>query len=171
VLNDGIKKVAFYTPKSEPVVPSRKVLDHVTAILEAQAVEEETDNVVELRAHSYARKAEQATISGTLETVTVHGKKPKFVIYDPLTNSRIDCFISQEELLEEAKAALKPVPSHVSVTGTATYSKQGYPTSIVVETLKKLRSRNELPSFKDLEGINFSGDLDPTEYVRRLRNG
>jgi len=170
VLNDGIKKVAFSTPKSEPVVPSRKAIDNVTVILEAQA-EEDNSNVVELRAHSHARKEEKATISGTLETVTVHGSKPKFVIYDPLTNSRIDCFISEEEILEEAKAALNPVPTRVSVTGTAKHNKHGHPTSIVVETLRKLRSRNELPSFKDLEGINFSGDLDPTEYVRRLRNG
>lgn len=172
VLNDGIRKVAFRSPlRGEPVVPSKKIADNVAVILEAQDLEEGIDNVVELRAHSHARTEEQATITGTLETVTVHGKKPKFVIYDPLTGNRIDCLITDESILEEAKAALHPVPVRVSVTGTAKYNRQGYPTSIKVETFKKLRSRAELPSFKDLEGINFSGDLDPTEHVRRLRNG
>jgi hypothetical protein len=27
-----------------------------------------------------------------------------------------------------------------------------------------------LPQFKDLEHINLSGDLDPTEYIRKLRD-
>jgi hypothetical protein len=166
VLNDGIKKVAFSSPKSVPVVPSKKVIENVAVILEAQELEE-SNNVVELHAHRHSTKEEQATITGTLETVTVHGKKPKFVIYDPLTSNRIDCFF-QEEKLEEIKSLL---PSRVSVTGTAKHNKQGHPTSIEVETFKKLRSKGELPSFKDLEGINFSGELDPTEYVRRLRNG
>ncbi len=166
VLNDGIKKVAFSSPKSKPVVPSKKVIENVTVILEAQALEEH-DNVVELYARQHATKEEQATITGTLETVTVHGKKPKFVLYDPLTSNKIDCFFQQEKL-EEIKSLL---PSRVSVTGTAKLNRQGHPTSIEAETFKKLRSKSELPTFKDLEDINFSGSLDPTEYVRRLRNG
>jgi hypothetical protein len=166
VLNDGIKKVAFSSPKSEPVVPSKKVIENVTVILEAQELEERS-NVVELYAHQHSTREEQATITGTLETVTVHGKKPKFVLYDPLTSNKIDCFFPQDKL-EEIKSLL---PSRVSVTGTAKLSKQGHPTSIEVEKFRKLRGKGELPTFKDLEDINFSGSLDPTEYVRRLRNG
>lgn len=167
VLNDGIKKVAFSIPDGTPVIPSRKIIENVTVILEAKNLEDERENVVELRAYQHATTEEQATITGTLETITVHGKKPKFILYDPLTGNKIDCFFSPETL-EEIKEAL---PSRVSVIGTAKYNKQGYPTSIIVETIKKLRSGKELPSFKDLEGINFSGGIDPTEYVRRLRNG
>lgn len=167
VLNDGIKKVVFSTPSRAPVVPSRTLLENVTIILDAQGSEDDTETVIELHVHSYSRKEEKATITGTLETITVHGTKPKFVIYDPLTGNKIDCFFP-EELLDEVKQAL---PSRVRVSGTAKYNKQGYPISIIVETFKPLRSREQLPSFKDLEGINFSGSLDPTEYIRRLRNG
>lgn len=167
VINDGIKKVAFSTLSREPIVPSRKALENLTVILEAQAAEDEIETVAELHLHTYSRKEEKATITGTLETVTVHGNKPKFVIYDSLTDNKIDCFFP-EELLDEVKQAL---PSRVRVSGTAKHNKQGHPISVIVETFKALRKRNELPSFKDLEGINFSGSLDPTEYIRRLRNG
>ncbi len=30
-------------------------------------------------------------------------------------------------------------------------------------------SKKKLPSFRDLEHVNLSGDLDPTEYIRKLR--
>jgi len=30
-------------------------------------------------------------------------------------------------------------------------------------------SKKKLPTFRDLEHINLSGDLDPTEYIRKLR--
>lgn len=171
VLNNGIKRVAFFGPNSIEIAPTHKALDTVELILEQQE-SEPIATVLSLDAYQSSRVEERATLVGTLETLSVHGAKPKFVIYDPLTNGRIDCFFP-ENLYEEVKDALPKsasCPYRVEVTGTAKFNRDGHPTSIVVQSFKKLRDRSELPSFRDLNDINLSGDLNPTEYIRRLRN-
>ena len=180
VLNGELRKVRFSGSdgiKATSVVPSVKSLDAVSVILEHHAQESlgdavTTAPVIQLRAYASNYVEEKATLIGTLEMLSVHGKKPKFVIYDPLTQEDIDCFFA-EERYEEVKAALPKntsTPYRVEVTGKAKFNKKGHPVSIIVEQFRRLRDKSELPGFKDLEGINFTSGLDPTEYVRRLRN-
>ena len=180
VLNDGIRKVVFSGGEEmgmPDVVPTKKVAEAVTVILESEqdklAVQDrEEPATVELRAYPTSYVEDGAVITGTLEMFSIHGKKPKFVIYDPLTNEDIDCYFSPDKY-QEVRAALPENPEkpyRVEVMGRAKYNKKGHPISIAVETFRRLRDRNALPSFRDLEGINLSGDLDPTEYIRRLRN-
>ena len=85
-----------------------------------------------------------ATLIGKLETVTVHGGKPAFFIYDPLTGEKIICHIP-EERMAEAKDALDTHPHRVSVTGKVKYNRAGKPISIEVADFTPLRDRHELP--------------------------
>lgn len=175
VLNDGISKVAFFAPNRTPVETTRRTLENLIGLIEAKKEEEAlelkeaTTPRIELHAYPSAKIREESTLIGRLETVTVHGGKPKFVIYDPLTEKKIDCFFSEKDF-EEVQELLSLDPYRVSVTGKARYNRQGRPISIEVESFTKLRSREELPQFRDLEGINLSGELDPTEYIRRMRD-
>ena len=166
-LNDGIARVTFRVPGQEPVEVTRQVINNLDAIITLQHEETEDESSVTLEAKAGSRIEEGAMLIGRLETLTVHGGKAAFYIFDSLTGDKITCFFP-EARLEEAKAAL---PHRVAVTGKARYNREGKPTSIQVEDFTPLRERHELPQMKDLEGINLTGDIDPTEYIRRLRDG
>ncbi len=190
VLNKGIREIAFSTSDGLAVTPSGKTAANIDTLLqenpetlafiadESRDIEtdhddeteeedsKESENRIGFKRARY-RKEEKEILVGRLETVHVHADKSTFVIYDPQNNTRINCTFSKDDL-EKVKEAL---PSRVSVIGTARYNEKGQVTSIKVDTFTKLRLRKELPQAKDLESINFTGGLDPTEYVRRLRNG
>lgn len=192
VLNQGIREIAFSTPDGLTVTPSTDTAKHVDSLLDTSEFEqdslddfslvedgetdvdrgtEESRDLQELggriiRARIHPRKEEKAVVVGKLEGINVHGGKSTFVVYDPLTNTKINCTFPDEDL-EKVKEAL---PYRVSITGTATYNAKGQVTSIKVETFRKLRQRKDLPQARDLERINFTGGLDPVEYIRSLRD-
>jgi hypothetical protein len=104
-------------------------------------------------------------LEGILETLSVRGKT-QFKIHDPLTDVRITCYIEPGRL-EEAKAAL---PHRVAVYGAIKYAKNGRPLSIVVDTIRRMKPRGELPQTKDLQDIDITGGTDSSEYIRGLRD-
>jgi hypothetical protein len=109
---------------------------------------------------------EIGTIEGKLETLTVRGSR-KFNIWDRVTDRRVECSFPKD-MLQEAIAAFA---QRVAVHGRVRYSASGDPIRIAVEELRRLRSQEELPQAKDLEGIDLAGGEDPVDYVRRLRSG
>lgn len=105
-------------------------------------------------------------IEGILDTLNAKGKL-NFNIYDPLKKYRTSCYIPLERL-EEAKHAFL---HRVAVYGEINYAKNGRPLSIeVLAPIRRLRSRGELPQARDLEGIDITGGIDPSEYIRGLRD-
>ncbi len=144
--------------------------EHVETLIKLEHEEEDSESSVTLVAKSRPHVEDGATLIGKLETVTVHGGKPAFFIYDPLTGEKIICHIP-EDRMAEAKDALDTHPHRVSVTGKVKYNRAGKPISIEVADFTPLRDRHELPQMKDLEGIDLTGGVDPTEYIRRLRDG
>ena len=100
------------TPRIREHVDTLIRLEHD---LESELETDEEISSVTIKAKSDPRIEESATLIGTLETLTVHGDKPAFYIFDSLTGEKIVCYFP-EDRLEEAKAAL---PRRVSVIGKA----------------------------------------------------
>lgn len=170
VFTQGITRISFSTNNSDEFISTTKTtFENVELVLDGNSAENESSRTVEFTLSQVARVEEQATLVGKLEVVSVHGKQPHFVIYDPLTKKKIDCFFDEKDF-EEIQAMLSLEPYRVEVTGRARYDKNGNPLSIQVEHYRKLRNQNELPQFKDLAEIDLTGDLNPTEYIRRLRS-
>ncbi len=188
VLSQGIREIVFSTPDGLTVAPTPRTAENVDNLLlgslepitfdldddeDVEVIDdtEKAGQLVEFEGHVihpriHPRKEEKAVVVGKLEGINVHGDKSTFIIYDPLTNTKINCTFPDEDL-EKAKEAL---PYRVSVAGTATYNAKGQVTSIKVDSFRKLRQRKDLPQARDLERIDFTGGLDPVEYIRRLRD-
>ncbi len=147
VLNDGIAKVAVIAPDMKPVMLTQHIAAHVD----------------ELIAPSYE---EVGTVEGMLETISVHGKLSGN-LYDVLTEERITCIFTSDEQMQRAHGAFR---GRVAVSGVIRYAGSGKPISIRVEEVLGFPEQLKLPKFKDLEGIDLTGELSPMEYVRSLRD-
>jgi hypothetical protein len=110
----------------------------------------------------------RTSIQGRLEMISVHGR-PMFNVYEPLRGARVPCYFSADQLLEQASAALS-CRRRVMVSGTAKFTRDGKIISMQAERMKVLREREELPQLADLEGIDITGGVNPTEYIRMLRD-
>ena len=176
IFTQGITKVSFSTNDGETVTTTKSTFENATIVIKnneelqgSDFLESEELSEVSFILPQTQRIKEKATLVGKLEVVSVHGRQPHFIIFDPLTKKKIDCYFD-EQYFEEIQAMLSLEPYRVQVTGTAKYDRNGNPTSIRVEQFRKLRNQKDLPQFKDLSHINLTGDIDPTEYVRRLRD-
>ena len=144
VLDDEIAKVSFFVPGDKPVTPTQHVAANVDRLI--------------------SRRELMGSFEGTIEMISIHGGLT-FNIYHVLTGDRIACSFP-EKMLEDVKSSLG---ERVIVFGKACYRGRK-PVSVKVEQIKHMRPSDELPQFKDLEGVDITGGMDPTEYVRRLRD-
>ncbi len=138
VLNDGIRAIEIFTPYSQPLLLSQKLAANVDRLL----------------AKSYV---DYGTFEGRLASISIRGRQT-FRIEDEIYGY-VACSFT-DELLAELKNNL--FGERVSVFGETRYSASGQPMSVRVEQIQRLRRREELPQFDDLEGINFdmSGGFD-----------
>jgi molybdopterin-guanine dinucleotide biosynthesis protein len=105
------------------------------------------------------------TIEGRLEVISVHDH-PSFSIWESLTNRRVECQVSEEQI----PAIFALLGKRVAVTGRVRY-RNHVPKSIQVESLRKLRDDTELPDLQDIGPVNITEGLSSEEHVRRIRNG
>lgn len=175
VFTQGITIISFSTNDGETVTTTKSTFENAQIVIENNEIQDENSPSdedspeVSFVLPQIQRIKEKATLVGKLEVVSVHGKQPHFVIYDPLTKKKIDCYFDEEDF-EEIQAMLSLKPYRVQVIGKARYDKKGNPISIRVEHFRRLRNQKDLPQFKDLANLNLTGGVDPTEYIRRLRN-
>jgi hypothetical protein len=110
------------------------------------------------------------SVEGRLETISVHGRKPKFIVYHGLTHKAITCKFQGTEWLERAKDALG---HRVNVLGEVHYNIKAEPLRVEPEELRILKERDELPTTAEISGSDrdFTGDLSTEEYLRRVRGG
>jgi hypothetical protein len=104
------------------------------------------------------------TIEGMLEQISIH-KGPSFSIWESLTNYRVDCQATLEQL-EKAKELLG---RRVAITGRIRY-KNHKPQSIDIESIRILRPSAALPQPRDIGPIDITGGASSEDYVRRLRD-
>ncbi len=146
VLNGEIESVRLVAEWTRAAAPDQSLAANVDALLPKE--------------HD-----ELGTLVGKLEMLSMH-ERTMFAIWEVISGARIECYIP-EERLDEAHEAFG---RRVSVSGKIRYSKAGQPIRIHVEELRALRPQEELPQLKDLEGISITGDVDPTDYIRGLRD-
>jgi len=147
VLNDGVSKVK--------VSGFQQVLE---------ATQKIAANVDALTAPSYRS---YGSIEGKLETATIRGG-PQFFIYDKFSDETVQCYFDSSRI-EEVRAAWT---QRVRVYGEIMYAKTGSTKLIVVEGgVTILRERSELPQGQDIEGIDLTGGMESSSYVRLLREG
>jgi len=146
VLNDDVAQISFIANGRPPVAPSQHLAANVDRLLP--------------REHE-----ELGTLVGRVETLSIHDK-PAFAIWDVLTGARIECPIPPERM----QAVHQLFGKRVAVSGRVRYARDGKPTKITVEQIRPLRDHDELIPVRELPRINITDGVDPSEYVRGIRD-
>jgi len=129
-LNTGLRRITLVSTLDDPVTPTQRAAANVDAILPKE-------------------HEEGGTIEGYLESISIH-REWVFAIWEVFSHLRVECRFSSDQL-EEARAALS---RRVAVTGIIRYDRRGRPASISrITQIRVLRSKEELPQARDLEGI------------------
>ena len=89
------------------------------------------------------------SIEGKVRTVSDRNGF-RVVVYDSLRDRSVNCFFSDEELLDQALLAFR---KRVTVFGTVRYRKDGTPISVRVDRIRVFRSQDELPPISQIQGI------------------
>jgi|SRR5262245_918375 len=148
LVNDGLTVLEFRGPGRTKLVADQRLMVNVEDVLKTR--------------YYY----EHATLDGRLEVVDIHAT-PKFSIFHELNDHKTVCDIPAERIEE----AISLFGKRVAVRGLVKFNRQGKALRIKVEDLRRLRDSSELPKFKDVEGIRFTGGEASTEYMRKLRDG
>ncbi|MBI3464997.1 MAG: hypothetical protein HY000_18365 [Planctomycetes bacterium] len=111
---------------------------------------------------------EYIEVEGHLKELSELTGKDKIVIADSLTGKKTLCYFRRPDLETKARGAWK---HRVSVSGEATVDRStGELREMEVDELRILRERSELPQMEDLHGIDITGGMESSEYVRGLRD-
>lgn len=116
------------------------------------------------------RKSGQYRDYGSLEgrLRDLLGSSDQIVLIDELTGAPIKCTF-EARLDSTVRQAWK---RRVAVTGEITYERQtGNALSVEVEEIRILRERADLPQIGDFRGIDITGGVESSDYVRNLRDG
>ena len=122
------------------------------------------DQLIRVQQHSIG------SVEGRLETISIHGRRPKFIVYHALTRKAVTCKFEPERWLERVKDALG---HRVNALGEVHYNVKGEPLRIELRELRTLRDEDELPSTSDLGGNepDLTGEVTTEEYIRSIRGG
>ena len=146
VLDDGVDEVTFIAGEREPVSPSQHLAAHVAALLPREY-------------------EEVGTVVGALEMLSMH-PRPTFAVWDDFTGLRVPCTIPPEQI-DKAHTLFR---ERVSVYGVIRYHPDGKPKRVHMKRMERLRRHDEVRSVRDMPAINITDGVDPSEYVRRLRD-
>lgn len=114
------------------------------------------------------RYVEYGELEGQMKELSELAGRDKIVIADDLTGKKTPCYFRGEALEEKARGAWK---RRVVVTGEITVDRQtGDPVGVLVDEIRVLGGRSELPQIDDLVGMDISDGLESSEYVRSLRD-
>ena len=105
------------------------------------------------------------TIEGRLDVVSGHDHD-SFFIWETLTNHKIECLVSEDQISK----ALLLFKKRVAVTGRVRYRNHVPYRIDVEEPVRSMRDTNELPQPRDIGPVNITDGLSSEEHVRRMRN-
>jgi hypothetical protein len=140
-------KVTLAAGRAEKVTPTDRIFEHISAAVE--------------KTRTYL---DYGTLEGRLEEISVHGGA-RIAIWETLTNYKIDCDIPNEAL-DRIKDLLG---KRVAVSGRIRY-RNHRPKLITMESIRRLRDKDELPQPENMPPIDITDGEDPAEYVRRMRD-
>lgn len=111
---------------------------------------------------------EYGEIEGHLKELTELSGKDKLLIVDDLTGIKATCYARGATIEQKIRDAWK---RRVCVTGRITVDKfTGNPVEVLVDDIRILRLRSELPQIDDISGIDIAGGMESSEYVRSMRD-
>lgn len=114
------------------------------------------------------RYFEYGTIEGHLKTLTEQSDRDKLMVVDELTGKPTRCYIRRTGLDEEVRKSWK---RRVAVSGTMTVDRNtGDAIEMDVDEIRALRERADLPQIENLRGIDITSGIEPSDYVRGLRD-
>jgi hypothetical protein len=148
VLKNGVNDLTFQYNQHPSVSPSLRVAAHV-------------DTIIATRPDQFFQRT---SLEGVLDLISIRGE-PIAQMAVTRTKERVVCKMSKAQI----EKTLSVFGHRVTIHGRVKYTKEGKPEEIEVGQIRRL-SKDRPPSFGDLEGINITGGIDPTEYVRRLRD-
>lgn len=147
----------------------RKNIRELVISTDDQSVE--IDKVLEAKIAKILETEEVAegSISGVLETINVHNKANKFVIYPSVGPKKITCHFS-DSLIGQAVVS---ITKYIRVTGKFFYLKgDSFPHAVEVSEIQTLADPESLPSLGELRGVapGATGDVDSVTFIRKIRN-
>jgi hypothetical protein len=154
----GVRRIEFSVNGTTAAVTKKTAENAATAILKLE--------------HEESRRAgryiEYGTIEGHLSDLSELSGRDKLVIIDALTRYKTPCYFRAQGIEMTARYAWK---KRVAVTGEITVDRStGLPVEVRVEEITILRERDELPQIENLYGLNITGGIESSEYVRGLRD-
>ena len=122
------------------------------------------DQLIRVQQHSIG------SVEGRLETISIHGRRPRFIVYDALTRKAITCKFGTEPWLEKVKDALG---RRVNASGEVHYNVKAEPLRVELQGLRILREKEELPRTTEVSGSapDLTGAETTAGYLRRIRGG
>jgi len=157
VLSDGVAKIELRSPSRKPVVLRKLRTDETKKIWHEAQQHDEYKADVEL--------------TGILETATTATGVLVFYVRDPLINQRTECDVSDRGLFNQALGAMQKYEKpRVAVYGKTIYV-DGRPSRMKVERLEVLSSPQEHPGFFAVQGIDITGGMEVSDYLRSIRGG
>jgi hypothetical protein len=115
-----------------------------------------------------SRLVEHGTIEGRLRDISESHYRDRIGVLDKLTGEVTRCYLRNESL---ERKALQGWKHRVAVTGQITVDRQsGRPVEVEVQEIRVLPDRGDLPQIEDMHGIDITSGVEPSEYVRRLRD-
>jgi hypothetical protein len=111
---------------------------------------------------------EYGSLEGVLQELSVSHGRDRLVIVEKLTGEKTPCYLRNPSLDAELRKAWK---KRVVVTGEIVVKRETKkPVKIKVDEIRILRERSELPQIEDLRGIDITGGVESSEYIRTLRD-
>lgn len=154
----GVKRIEFRTNGTTAAVTKKTAENAIKAIRKLEHEE----------AKRAGRYTEHGTIEGHLTDLSELSENDKLVIIDALTNHKTVCYFRGKGLEMSAREAWK---KRVAITGEITVDRPtGLALEVRVEEIRIIRDRDELPQIEDLYGFDITGGVEPSEYVRGLRD-
>ena len=71
-------------------------------------------------------------------------------VFDPNLDREITCYFQKQDVVEEAVRGFR---KRVLVAGLIRYGKEGYPTSIIVDSVRIFPDESELPSLEEIRAL------------------
>jgi hypothetical protein len=127
--SDELPVVVRHRARAVPV--SKQLMQHV-------------DRVIGKQRESYG------TVEGRLQRLDLHGRRPLFSVYEPLTGHRVDCHFTEDVTLEDLRPA---IDRRVGVRGVIKLSAEGVRVSVEAHELRIFPDDAELPGPDDVLGI------------------
>lgn len=109
------------------------------------------------------------SVEGTLETISIHGKKPRFIVYDAITKKGVACVIDKEQLINQISPNLGKV---VAVFGKLFKNIKGDTLRVSMDRIHALDRDNRfrLPSGETYQDDpEFTKVSSTKEYLRLIR--